>query len=125
MAGRDDLHHWPAALRRPVVDRASARAHGSIEVVGGASQVRRETGPESLDPWERCITRGLPAVMLPSAANNYLQIVQPPRYVSIVTEMIHEARAVPLDGQAFPPRSVRAWIGYSRGRWEGDTLVIE
>jgi hypothetical protein len=43
----------------------------------------------------------------------------------MLTEMIHEARIVPLDNRAPLPRTVRAWMGYPRGRWEGDTLVIE
>jgi len=90
-----------------------ARAHAAVD------------GPESLNPWERCITRGFPTVMLPSAYNNYLQLVQTPGYVAIITEMIHEVRIVPLDGRAAPPRELRAWMGYSRGRWEGDTLVVE
>jgi len=90
-----------------------ARAHATVE------------GPESLTSWERCITRGFPAAMLPSAYNNNLQLVQTERYVAIITEMIHEARIVPVDGRAPLPQEIRAWTGYSRGRWEGDTLVIE
>src|SRR5260221_8772537 len=56
-------------------------------------------GPESLNPWERCVSRGVPAVMLPGAQNNNLQLLQTPGYVVIATEMIHEARIVPLDGR--------------------------
>jgi len=82
-------------------------------------------GPESLNPWERCITRGLPAVMLPSAYNNNLQLLQAPGFVVIATEMIHEARIVPLDGRPHLPDELRAWMGDSRGRWEGDTLVVD
>jgi hypothetical protein len=82
-------------------------------------------GPESLNPWERCITRGLPAVMLPSAYNNYLQLLQTPGFIVIATEMIHEARIVPLDGRRHLPDGLRAWMGDSRGRWEGDTLVVD
>ncbi len=82
-------------------------------------------GPESLNPWERCITRGVPAVMLPGAQNNNLQLLQTPGYVVIATEMIHEARIVPLDGRTDAPQHLRAWMGHSRGRWEGDTLVVE
>jgi hypothetical protein len=81
--------------------------------------------PEGLSPWDRCITKGLPSVMLPSAYNNNLQFVQAPGYVVIVTEMIHEARIVPIGGRGSFPANLRAWMGYSRGRWEGDTLVVE
>jgi hypothetical protein len=82
-------------------------------------------GPESLTPWERCITRGLPAVMLPSSYNNNLQILQTPGYVVLVSEMIHEVRIVPVDGRVSGTQGLRAWMGYSSGRWEGDTLVVE
>ena len=81
--------------------------------------------PEGLNPWDRCITRGLPNAMLPAAYNNNLEIVQTPGYVVIVTEMIHEARIVPIDGRGHPPQQLRAWMGDSRGRWEGDTLIVE
>jgi hypothetical protein len=82
-------------------------------------------GPEGLSPWDRCITRGLPGAMLPGAYNNNLQLVQTRGYVVIITEMIHEARIVPVDGRGSLPQNLRAWTGGSRGRWEGDTLVVE
>jgi hypothetical protein len=82
-------------------------------------------GPESLSSWERCITRGFPAVMIPSVQNNNLRILQTPGYVSIVTEMIHEARIIPTDGRPHVSENLRQWTGNSRGRWEGDTLVLE
>jgi hypothetical protein len=53
------------------------------------------------------------------------EIVQAPGYVIIVTEMIHDARIIPLDGHPHLPPSVRQWMGDSRGHWEGDTLVID
>ena len=81
-------------------------------------------GPEGLAPWDRCITKGVPASMLPGAQNNNLQIVQTPDYVVIVTEMIHEARIVPLNRRGpLPP--VQGWTGISRGHWEGSALVVE
>jgi len=55
---------------------------------------------------------------------NY-QIVQAPGYVMILTEMIHDVRIIPLDNRPQPPSQVRQWVGLSRGRWEGDTLVVE
>jgi len=81
-------------------------------------------GPESLAPWDRCITKGVPASALPGAQNNNLQIVQTADYFVIITEMIHEARIVPI-GHRGPLPDVRAWTGVSRGRWEGNTLVVE
>ena len=75
---------------------------------------------------ERCITWGLPTASLPGLYNNNIQIVQSPDHVVIVHEMVHDARVIPLDGR---PRvtgtSMRQYLGESRGRFEGDTLVVE
>ena len=74
---------------------------------------------------ERCITYGLPSASLPTLYNNNIMIVQAPGTAVIVHEMIHEARVVPLDGRPKLNDNVRAWIGDTRGHWEGDTLVVE
>jgi hypothetical protein len=63
--------------------------------------------------------------MLDAAYNSNYHIVQAPGYVMILTEMIHDARIIPLDGRPQLPQNVRQWIGSSRGHWEGDTLVVE
>ena len=75
--------------------------------------------------FERCITRGLPASMMPGFYNHNYQILQTPDYVVIYAEMIHDARVIPLDGRQHVDASIRQWMGDSRGRWEGDTLVVE
>jgi hypothetical protein len=72
---------------------------------------------------ERCITRGAAGAQLPTLYNNNIRITQAPGYVAIVHEMVHDTRIVPLDGSAFS--NVRTYMGESRGRWEGDTLVVE
>jgi hypothetical protein len=74
---------------------------------------------------ERCITYGLPNASLPTLYNNNIRIVQSPDSVSIVHEMIHEARIIPLDGRPRLNSKIGQWIGSSRGHWEGDTLVVE
>lgn len=61
--------------------------------------------------------------MVSGAYNNNLQIVQTPTYVMIFNEMVHEARIIPIDGR--PHGTQRRWTGDSRGRWEGDTLVVD
>ena len=63
--------------------------------------------------------------MLAGAYNNNYQIVQTPGYVMLLVEMIHDVRIIPLDGRPQLPASVRQWTGSYRGRWEGDTLVVE
>jgi hypothetical protein len=79
---------------------------------------------EAMSPWDRCITRG-PGRMFPAGYNNAYQIVQTPGYVMIAQEMIHEARIIPLNGAPHVDKSVRMWTGDPRGRWEGNTLVVE
>ena len=84
---------------------------------------RPAEGPEDRMLAERCIVgfnAGPP--MAPSAYNNNVQIVQTKDYVVLLNEMVHDARVVPLDGR---PRKLARWAGESRGRWEGDTLVVE
>ncbi len=82
-------------------------------------------GPEDRSMWERCITRGIPEGMLPAGYNNNVQIVQAPGAVVILSEMIHDARIVPLDGRPRSPASITNVMGDSRGHWDGDTLVVE
>jgi hypothetical protein len=72
---------------------------------------------------ERCITRGSAGAPLPTLYNNNIRIVQAPGYVAIVHEMVHDTRIVLLDGS--PLTNVRSYMGESRGRWEGDSLVVE
>jgi hypothetical protein len=80
-------------------------------------------GPEDRNLAERCVTRGAPK--LPGGYNNNFQIVQTPTHVAILQEMIHEVRIIPLDGRPHLPQGIGLWLGDSRGRWDGDTLVVE
>jgi hypothetical protein len=81
--------------------------------------------PEDFSLYDRCITRGLPAVMFPAIYNNNTRIVQAPGYVALTHEIIHETRVIPLDGRPFASGRLREYLGDARGWWEGDTLVIE
>ena len=80
---------------------------------------------EDFSTYDRCLTRGMPGAMSPGFYNHNYQILQTPDHVAIVVEMIHDARIVPLDGRAHVSPAVGQWLGDSRGRWEGDTLVVE
>ena len=80
---------------------------------------------EFMSVWDRCITRGAPAGMFPAGYNNAYQIIQTPGYVVIHSEMIHEARIIPIDGRPHAPGHVRRWNGDPRGRWDGRTLVVD
>src|SRR5262245_5207143 len=81
--------------------------------------------PEHETPWVRCITRGYPAGMFPAGYNNAYQIIQIPGYVVMVFEMIHETRIIPIDGRPRLGEAIKQWNGEPRGRWEGDTLIVE
>jgi hypothetical protein len=74
---------------------------------------------------DRCITRGMPASMLPFMYNSGIEILQAPGYVVIRLELVHETRVVPVDGRPALDPAVVQWLGDSRGRFEGDTLVVE
>ena len=79
---------------------------------------------EQLDLGDRCIWyRGIPS--FPTGYNNNYQIVQNQDFVAILQEHIHDVRFIPLDGRPNIPSAIRQYAGNSRGRWEGDTLVVE
>ncbi len=80
---------------------------------------------EDFDVKDRCITHGMPASMFPFHYNNGLQIFQTPGQVVILIEMIHDVRVIPLNDKTTVPESVEDWLGFSRGHWEGNTLVVE
>jgi hypothetical protein len=74
---------------------------------------------------DRCITRGMPASMVPFPYNNGVRIFQAPGFVVLNHEMIHEQRIIPLDGRPQLHDAMKTWLGSSRGRFEGNTLVVE
>jgi hypothetical protein len=99
-------------------------AHKRVEA--RAAVLRRPAaGPEDRNLWERCIlgTAGPPIV--PGPYNNNFQLFQTRDYVVILNEMIHDARIISLGGRPHLPPNIRQWMGDSRGRWEGDTLVVD
>jgi hypothetical protein len=93
-----------------------------------AIRKRAPEGPEDLNHVERCLTYGVPRL---SGTNTgagplgYYEIVQTPSYIVLFLEAVHEARIVNLDGRPHLPPSVRQWQGDSRGRWDGNTLVVD
>jgi hypothetical protein len=107
-------------LTPEATQRAAARA-----------AARRASGRGPADSWEdrslydRCITRGLPGSMMPAIYGNSYQIVQAPGYVTIIYEMIHETRVIPLNNTPHAAANIRSYMGDARGHWDGDTLVVE
>ena len=102
----------------PLTPEARARA-----AAVGAALARPATGPKDRTLSERCITYGLPQLL--AGYQSYYRVTQSRDAVVIATEMIHEARVVPLDGSWHLPPTFRQWLGDSRGHWDGDTLVID
>ena len=90
---------------------------------------RREAaanGPEDRSPSERCILNGKAGPPIePAGYNNNIQIVQASGYVAIMNEQIHDIRLIPLDGRPHVGGNIRQWMGDSRGKWDGDTLVVD
>jgi hypothetical protein len=105
----------------PLLPEAQKRADGR------RAQLRRlADGPEERDASERCLlgyNSGPP--MIPVGYNQNVQIVQTRDYVMVHNEMVHTARIIPVDARPHPAPQFQSWSGDSRGRWEGDTLVVE
>lgn len=80
-------------------------------------------GPEDRPLSERCISYGAPRTQ--ANYNSYTQIIQSPETVVLLQEMIHDARVVPMIAKPHLPKKLRQLHGDPRGRWEGDTLVVE
>ena len=130
--------HWGERARRPckqtslVVDPPNGRTPDILPeartrpIPDGAGN----NNPKA-DSWEdfsyyiRCITRGVTGSIFPVIYGNGQQIVQAPGYVTILQEMVHEARVIPLDGRPHASSNIRTYMGDPRGHWEGNTLVVE
>jgi hypothetical protein len=120
----------PASL---VVDPPDGRVPVTPEVKAVLGDFDRDvrrygigiTSWEDLDLWDRCITKGFPTVLTPLGYSNMYQIFQTPDYVAIYYEVIHDVRIIPVDGRPHASPQLRQWWGDSRGRWEGDTLVVD
>ncbi len=125
----------PSTQVAMVIDPADGRLPPMTEKgkeMAAAAQDEREDyasqppgGPEDLSPYVRCISRGLPGMMMPGIYNNGLQIVQSPGFVAVQKEMIHETRVIPTAERPALSAKLEQWLGDPHGRWEGDTLVVE
>ncbi len=130
--------HWGERARRPckqtslVIDPPNGRTPDMLP------EARTRPVPEGAgnanpkaDSWEdfsyyiRCISRGVTGSILPVIYGNGQQIVQAPGYVTIMQEMVHEARVIPTDGRPHASQNIRSYMGDARGHWDGGTLVVE
>lgn len=110
----------------PMTAEAQKRRQGPAGTfAGGQFNNANFAGPEDLSLWERCISRGVPSAIFPTVYNANTRIAQSPGVVAITYEMIHDTRVIPTDGRPPLASTMRGYVGDSRGRWEGDTLVVE
>jgi hypothetical protein len=130
--------HWGERARRPckqtslVMDPPNGRLPDMLPEAK-ARPVPEGAGNNSpkADSWEdfsyyiRCITRGVPGSIFPVIYGNGQQIVQGKGFVTILQEMVHEARVIPVDGRPHASPNIRSYMGDARGHWEGNTLVVE
>ena len=114
----------------PLTPEAEAREEARMAGDGQPVRIRvggyGVAGPEERGVAERCLlgfSTGPP--MLPGGYNNNIQVFQTPDAVVLLLEMNHDVRVVPLDGRPSLTDDIRQWMGSSRGRWEGDTLVVD
>ncbi|MBM3770792.1 MAG: hypothetical protein FJW27_05790 [Acidimicrobiia bacterium] len=100
----------PEAKQRREAELAHRKAHAYED-------------PETINLGERCVNFTVPR--LNAGYNSYFQIVQSLEYVTIMAEMAHDARIIPIGRREHLPRGITKWNGDSIGRWEGDTLVVD
>jgi len=130
--------HWGERARRPcrqtslVIDPPNGKTPDLLpeaktrHIPEGAGN----NNPKA-DSWEdfsyyiRCISRGVPGSIFPVIYGNGQQIVQGKGVATILQEMVHEARVIPLDGRPHASPNIRSYMGDPRGHWEGNTLVVE
>jgi hypothetical protein len=110
----------------PITADAQRRRQGPVGTfAGGQFSGASFNGPQDLSLWERCISRGMPGAIFPTVYNANVRIVQAPGVVAITYEMIHDTRIIPTDGRPALAAPIRGYFGDSRGRWDGDTLVVD
>lgn len=135
--GQIGMGHWsemgePNRLASLIVEPANGRIPALTAEGERRSALMRSTWSDipfdslaDFNALDRCITRGLPASMFTFMYNSGIEVRQSPGYVIIRLELVHETRIIPIDGRPPLDAAVTQWLGESRGRWEGDTLVIE
>jgi hypothetical protein len=113
----------------PLTAEGQKRQDERFKRLGPSATGSSGNGPfdsyEDISVVTRCITRGLPNAMIPGAYNNNYRIMQAPGLVVLFSEMMHDARVIPLDGRPHISEHVQQWMGDSVGHWEGNTLVVD
>ena len=123
---------WTNVSRHVAHYRSAGRKDASADTRGRKNDRQSRlvfagpfNGPEDFNTWDRCITRGIPTAFIPTAYNNAYRILQTPDEVVIFFELLHTFRVIPIGARPHIDGRIRQWEGDSRGRWEGDTLVVD
>ena len=125
------LHERTSLIVDPPNGKLPAWTPEEEQRIAARRQYREDNPPGNpavwtdLNVYDRCLTRAMPGAMMPGFYNHNYHILQTQDHVAIVVEMIHDTRIIPLDGRGPLDPSIQQWLGNSRGRWEGDTLVVE
>ena len=125
MAERDFTHQTSLVIDPPdgLVPALTAPAERRTETRSAYGEAHPADGPEDRALSERCANFGVPR--LGAGYNSYVQIFQTPGHVVVLKEMAHDVKLIPIGDSPHAPDGVRQWNGDSRGRWKGDTLVVE
>jgi hypothetical protein len=126
LVGRDWHDRRTSLITDPPDGKLPAMTPEAQKRVAAAAEHRKQhqyDDPETMPAGERCVHFGMPRIF--AGYNSYMQIVQTPGHVMMMHEMAHDARIIPIDDRPGLGKDLRLWNGDARGRWEGDTLVVE
>ena len=115
---------WPALLTEPKSGKMPSVTEEARETAAYMREHLHDTYA-NMESGDRCISRGVLGMMMPTAYNNGTLILQSPGYVVLHSEMIHNARVIPIDAGPHVDSDIGLWEGDPRGHWEGNTLVVE
>jgi hypothetical protein len=121
---RPTAGNWPAMVVEPANGKMPALTPAAAKMQAHMRDHLHDTYA-NMEAGDRCISRGVLGMMMPTAYNNGKLILQTPGYVVILSEMVHNARIIPINGSPHVGDAIRQWEGDPRGRWEGNTLVVE
>ena len=114
----------PALVIHPPDGQVPAMTEAARDSVGYYREHLHDTFA-NMESGDRCLSRGVFGMMMPTAYNNGKLFVQAPGVVIIHSEMIHNARVIPVDAGPHAHSNITQWEGNPRGYWEGNTLVVE
>ena len=114
----------PALIVEPATGRIPERTADAREEIAMSLAALHDSAA-NMESGDRCISRGVLGMMMPTHYNNGTLILQSPGYVVIHSEMIHNARIIPVGQGPHLDAGIRQWEGDPRGRWDGNTLIVE